>query len=68
MTEERQTNETGRENDQPVLHQVGEGVTTDGVVVGAIGRELRRGKAAEVVVRFRVVGQTEIGPFRKKLV
>jgi hypothetical protein len=68
LIEEYQTNETGRENGQPVLHEVGEWVATDGVVVRTIGRELRGRKAVEVIVRLRIVGKTEIGPFGKKLV
>ena len=56
LIEECQTNETGRENNQSVLHQVGEWVATDGVVVRAIGREVRGRKAIEVIVWLRIIG------------
>ena len=68
MIEECQANETGRDDDQSVLHQVGEGVATNGVVVRAIDREFRwAGETVEVIVWLRVVGETEVAPFGKEL-
>ena len=63
LVKESQPNETKRDNNHPILHQVGERIATDCVVVGAIGREVRGRETIKVVVWLSIVGEAEIRPF-----